>query len=269
MNDKEFEEISKYIKQYCGINLSSKKTLVESRLSTYITKKGFSSFASYFNYALNEQTGDEFKHLISVLTTNHTFFMRESKHFTYFKETVLPILVKNSMDKDLRIWSAGCSTGEEPYTLAIIIDEFFGADKNNWDTKILATDISENVIEIAKKGSYTEEQMELVSDVWKLNYFDKIDKFNYVVKDKIKNEIILRCFNLMANHYPFKKKFHVIFCRNVMIYFDYETKLKLLNKFYDILEPGGYLFLGYSESININDTLFRYVIPSVYQKRLD
>jgi len=192
--------------------------------------------------------------------------MREVDHFNLFKEKVLPQLAINSKGKDLRIWSAGCSSGEEPYTLAMIIDEFFGMDKKWWDTKILATDISSQVLDIALEGVYTNERITTIPASWKINYFQKLKKEKSVLIPKIRNEVIYRKFNLMDKAFPFKKKFHVIFCRNVMIYFDNKTKMDLVKKFYDLTEPGGYLFIGHSESLNRNETEYQYILPAVYRK---
>ena len=144
--------------------------------------------------------------------------MREVEHFFYFRDKVLPYFTGRQKDKDLRIWSAGCSSGEEPYTLAMFIDEFFGKEKMWWDSKILATDISTKVLEEAIKGIYSNEEIATLPSPWKLHYFKKIDNENSVLVDKIRNEVIYRKFNLMDRAFPFKRKFHVIFCRNVMIY---------------------------------------------------
>lgn len=265
MNDKDFERLTGYIKQRYGINLTSKRTLVEGRLVNVVIRKGFKDYTSYLNNAFSDKTGKEIKEILNILTTNHTFFMREPKHFLYFQKNVLPYLEDKVRDKDLRIWSAGCSTGEEPYTLTMIIDEYFGAKKYNWDTKILATDISERALGTALKGRYLQEQIDSLPQLWKVNYLDKTSESEYEIKHRIKDEVIFRQFNLLDD-YPFKREFHVIYCRNVMIYFDYETKMKLVQKFYKCLEPGGYLFIGHSESINVNDSKFKYVIPSVYRK---
>jgi len=169
-------------------------------------------------------------------------------------------------DKDLRIWSAGCSTGEEPYTLAMLIDEFLGNEKLQWDAKILATDISNKVLETAKRGIYSNEKIATLPAQWRLKYFKKYDDENSILVDSIKNEVIYRNFNLMEKVFPFRRKLHVIFCRNVMIYFDYKTRDELVNKFYQHLEDGGYLFVGHSESLNRETTRFKYVMPAVYRK---
>jgi len=266
LKDSEFRELTEYMKANYGINLTHKKILIEGRLSNMITEKGFSNFSDYLKFVFKDPSGDEISLLINKLTTNHTYFMREADHFDYFKDIVLPYLDATSKTKDLRIWSAGCSSGEEPYTLAMIIADYFGALKSRWNTKILATDISEKVLDTAKKGIYSEEAVNTIPKCWALNYFNKIENENYKLSEEIRNEIIYRDFNLMTEIFPFKKKFHVIFCRNVMIYFEPKTKIELINKFYDMTEPGGYLFIGHSESINKDETKYKYIKPAIYRK---
>ncbi len=266
IKEKEFKYLVQYMKSNYGINLINKKILIEGRLGNYISEKGFSSFDEYINYAVNDSSGREITTLVNKLTTNHTFFMREADHFNYLKNKALPSIIASIKDRDLRVWSAGCSTGEEPYTLAMIISEFLGDCKKIWDTKILATDISVNALEKAKEGIYSLEAIENLPTSWKYNNFNRIDSKSYRVSDKIRNEIIYRVFNLMEPVFPFKKKFHIIFCRNVMIYFDEKTKKELIEKFYQFTEPGGYLFIGHSEFINKNDTGYKYIMPAVYQK---
>jgi chemotaxis protein methyltransferase CheR len=224
------------------------------------------SFSEYYDYVVSDKTREAAITLIDKITTNHTFFMREVDHFYYFRDKVLPYLVSNVREKDLRIWSAGCSSGEEPYTLSMIIDEFLGNEKSCWDSKVLATDISNKVLEKAIKGVYSNEGIATLPSSWKLNYLKKFDNENHILIDKIRNEVIYRSFNLMDPVFPFKKKFNVIFCRNVMIYFDNKTRMELIKKFYDSTEYGGYLFIGHSESINRDETKFKYVMPSVYRK---
>lgn len=267
ISDKEFTQLADYIKINYGIYLKKeKRTLIIARLSNVLIEHNFSSFNDYFNYVMADRTGDAMSTLINRITTNHTFFMREKDHFNYFRDKILPYLVTTTKNRDLRIWSAGCSSGEEPYTLAMIIDEFLGSEKPLWDTKILATDISSKVLDIALQGVYDKVQISNIPSIWKLNYFQKFTDEKMVLINKIRNEVIYRKFNLMDPFFPFKKKFQVIFCRNVMIYFDYETKIKLVNKFYDLTEPGGYLFIGHSESLGRNESQFKYIMPAVYRK---
>lgn len=268
ITEKEFWQLSDYIKAHYGINLKEEKlSLVTGRLQKVLAANNMSSFSEFYKLILSDKTGNAAVNLINSITTNHTFFMRESEHFNFFKAKVLPDLVDNVRGNDLRIWSAGCSSGEEPYTLAMIIDEQLGANKKNWDAKILATDISSKVLEAAVRGMYDHERLATLPACWKMNYFIKYNGEQYIVSDKIRNEVIYRKFNLMEEVFPFKKKFHVIFCRNVMIYFDNETKARLVEKFYDLTEPGGYLFIGHSESLGRDNTRYKYVMPAVYRKQ--
>ncbi len=267
MTDKEFSRLTNFVKCNYGINLGKEKqSLVIGRLNNVLLDKGLNNFSEYYNYVTSDKSGEAVTTLIDKITTNHTFFMREISHFKYFNSTVLPYLVANVKNKDLRIWSAGCSTGEEPYTLAMIIADYLGANKPQWNTNILATDISSKVINYAIKGIYSHEQIKSIPENWKINYFKKLDHENSILVDKIKNEVIYRKFNLMECAFPFKKKFHVIFCRNVMIYFDEKTKKDLINKFYECTEPGGYLFIGHSECLNRNETKYKYIMPALYRK---
>lgn len=267
ITEKEFRQFAEYIKTNYGIHLKDdKQSLVAGRLSNVLLNKNFNSLSEYLDYVVSDKTGQAVVTLLDKITTNHTFFMREVDHFHYFRDKVLPFLSGTVRDKDLRIWSAACSSGEEPYTLAMIIDEFFGKEKMWWDTKILATDISNNVLDIAKKGVYSKEKISALPASWKLNHFKELDIENSVLTEKIRNEVIYRKLNLMDSVFPFKRKFHVIFCRNVMIYFDDKTKNELVEKLYDLTEYGGYLFIGHSESLNRDATRYKYVIPAVYRK---
>ncbi len=264
---KEFNQLAAYIKTHYGINLKEEKqALLVGRLQNVLIEKGFNDFSEYYNYVISDRTEIAATTLINKITTNHTFFMREAEHFKYFSEKTLPEITYTAKDKDLRIWSAGCSSGEEPYTLAMIIDEYLGSEKMFWNAKILATDISGKVLEEAKKGVYSHEKIASLPNHWKHNYFSNYSHQHSVIKDRLKEEVIFRKFNLMDKIFPFKRKFHVIFCKNVMIYFDAQTKQELVDKFYHSLEYGGYLFIGHSECLNREHTRFQYVMPSVYRK---
>jgi len=266
IRDDEFHQLVNYVKSYCGLDLSGKRHLIEGRLQPVLAALNMNSFAEYYHYVVKDKSGEALINLLNKLTTNHTYFMRESDHFLFFRDTVLPYWSAAAKNKDLRIWSAGCSTGEEPYTLAMILQDFFGDKKWLWDTRVLATDISRKVLEIASEGVYTSEQVAVLPEHWRRDYFRPVENGRYRVVDKIRNEVIFRAFNLNNPVYPFKQKFHVIFCRNVMIYFDNETKQELVNKFYENLESGGYLFIGHAESISRDRTKFKYVKPAVYYK---
>lgn len=267
ITEQEFQSLAGYIKKNYGINLKDeKKSLVTSRLQNVLTEKKFESFSQYFEYIISDRTGEAVITLIDKITTNHTYFMREAEHFYFFRDKVLSQLKNSVKSKDLAIWCAASSSGEEAYTLAMIIDEFFGQEKFWWDTKVLATDISEKVLTIAKRGHYSESKIAPLPIHWKNNYFKKVSGDIWTVVDRIKEEVIYRKFNLMEPVFPFKKKFHIIFCRNVMIYFDNKTRDELVEKFYNSMEYGGYLFIGHSESLDRQNPRFKYISPAIYRK---
>lgn len=269
ISEREFAELTGYIKANYGIRLGQeKKALVLGRLANHLASLNFTNFTDYYHYVITDKTGRACATLVNLITTNHTFFMREPRHFEYFRTQVLPDLAARAADRDLRIWSAGCSTGEEPYTLSMLIDEFFGPEKATWDTKLLATDLSEKALAVARSGVYRTEAVASLPAAWRLNYFRKLDEECCAIADRIKNEVIFRRLNLMDPQFPFKKKFHVIFCRNVMIYFDSKTRSELVERFYGLTEAGGYLFIGHSEALNKEQTDYKYVMPAVYRKEL-
>jgi len=266
LKESDFRQLAEYIQKNYGINLSRKKNLIEGRLNNVLLERGFSNFSDYLTCVFSDSTKTEITNLINKITTNHTFFMRETEHFEYFKNKVLPYLRATVKENDLRIWSAGCSSGEEPYTLAMIMADYCNNEKVCWDKKLLATDISVKVLEMAERGIYATDVLQDIPAFWKHNYFKKSMGENYQIVDQLRQDVIFRIFNLMDEVFPFKKKFHVIFCRNVMIYFDYETKIRLIEKFYDHMEPGGYFFIGHSESIGKGDTRYQCIGPAIYRK---
>lgn len=267
ITDEEFLRISTHMKQRYGIDLSQKKVIINGRLENYIKKNGWQSFTEFMDVVEKDKTGNQEKMLVNYLTTNHTYFMREFEHFDFFKEKVLPWLkVKESRNKDLRIWCGAASSGEEPYMIAMVLADFFGLERDQWDTKVLATDISTKVLQQAMTGIYSAEQIKQLPEQWRRHFFKSINNgAQYQVKDELKKEVIFRQFNLM-DPFPFKKRMHTIFLRNVMIYFDEKTKQELVQKVYDALEPGGYLFVGTTETIDRGNTPFRIIQPSIFRK---
>lgn len=268
ITDLELKRIANFVKQRYGIDLSQKKVIVNGRLENYIKSKGWNNFNQFMDAVEHDRSGVQEKMLVNFITTNHTYFMREFEHFEYFKSVVLPWLKnKESIKKDLHIWCGAASTGEEPYMIAMVLADFFGLEYNEWDTKILATDISTRALQQAITGIYTAEQLKKVPDQWKKHFFNSIGRGNkYMVKDELKREVIFRKFNLM-DPFPFKKKMHTIFLRNVMIYFDGKTKQELLKKVYNCLEPGGYLFIGTTETLDRSSIPFQIIQPSIFRKR--
>lgn len=265
ITDSEFKQIVTFMKSNYGINLSAKKNLIVGRLENFLNHNGYKSYNEYMEEVVKDKTGAEAKNLINHLTTNHTYFWREPIHFEFMRDVVLPELsITEASKKALNIWTAASSTGEEPYTIVMVLKEFF-KDKPGWDTRILATDISTNVLEKAKEGIYLKEQITVLPERWQKTYFSSISDEECQVKLQYKNEVSYRIQNLM-DPFRFKTNFHIIFLRNVMIYFDEETKRKLIDKIYDVLLPGGYLFIGTTEMINKASTKLQYVKPSIYRK---
>ncbi len=269
ITDAEFKRLVKYMYDNFGINLSAKRVLVQGRLGNMLNDRGFKNYDEYLDAVMKDSSGTEVTTILNKLTTNHTFFMREPEHYTFLKETILPYMTETcKKDHVLRIWSAACSSGEECYTTAMLMDQYFGAEKAKWDTVILATDISQNVIAKAKRGIYSDEGMKGLSNEWKDRYFNKLSDGKYEICQGIKDEVVFKTFNLM-DPMPDKykaKPFDLIFCRNVMIYFDAPTKQALVGRFYDVVKPGGYFFIGHAESINRNDTKFEYIKPAIYRR---
>lgn len=270
ITDAEFQRLVKYMYDNFGINLSAKRVLVQGRLGNMLNERGFKDYNAYLDAVIADKTGAEVTTILNKLTTNHTFFMREPEHYTFLKDTILPYLTETcKKDHIMRIWSAACSSGEECYTTAMLIDQYFGADKGKWDTRILATDISQNVIGKAKTGIYTEDGMKGLSNDWKSRYFNNLGNGKYEICQGIKDEVIFKTFNLM-DPMPDKyksKPFDLIFCRNVMIYFDQPTKEALVERFYDVIKPGGYFYIGHAESVNRSATRFDYIKPAIYRRQ--
>lgn len=270
LKDKEFKLIRDYIYSTIGINLSEhKKNLLSGRLQKLLRKYNLNSFHQYYEFVLSDKTGELLSELADNISTNHTYFYRESKHFEIFKNETIPKIIEEKKKKnsnDLRIWCAGSSTGEEPYTLEMILMDTLGINYKDYNAGLLASDISMKALGIAKKGIYHQDKLKQVPKDFIRKYFKKINENEYQVREIIKREVLYKRFNLMNKTFPFNKKFDVIFCRNVMIYFDDKTRDELLRKFWDCLEPHGTLFIGHSETISKKSELFKFHKPAMYLK---
>ena len=265
ISEADYQRLKGFMLNNYGINLEGKISLVEGRLQAILTKRGFQSFKEFTDYVEQDKTGEAITLLVSRLTTNYTYFMREDKHYKFMTETALPEITSTIRDRDLRIWSAGCSSGEEPYTTAMVLSEYFGGKKGEWDMTVLATDISKKVLAEAKRAVYHADKLSNLTSEMKLKYFKKLSQEEYQVKPELSKNVQFGVFNLMEP-FPFKKKFHIIFCRNVMIYFNAQTRASLTERYYDALAPGGYLFIGLSETLANQKTRFNYVKPAIYRK---
>lgn len=273
ITDKEFETIRRLVKEKTGISLGlHKKDLVVSRLARRLRDLRLGSFREYI--ALLEGAGgaEEMVHMINRITTNKTDFFREKHHFDLLAETLLPELYQQgeaSGQRRLRAWSAGCSSGEEPYTIAMVVADFF-ARRPGWDIKILATDLDTSMLQKASRGLYEARLMEPVPPRMLSRYFRRVQQNGeefYQVKEELRRMITFRKFNLMRPEYPLKVALDFVFCRNVLIYFDSEDKVAVVTRFHRVIKPGGYLFVGHSESLMMVKHLFRHAGPTIYRRQ--
>lgn len=265
ITDNDFNRLVSFIHTNYGIDLRQKRQLITGRLSTALKQKGYKSFSDFVNHLLQTKDEAEVTLLLDKLTTNYTFFMREEDHLNYFRNTIIPDIVsRHQKDKTLAIWSAGCSSGEEPYNITMYLFDYLGPQAQNWDTRILATDISNRAMTLARKGVY--ELPDTVPAEWRKKYFIKQpgSATTYAVTPAVKNNVIFQTFNLM-DPIRFRRKFDVIFCRNVMIYFDQPTKDALVERFYNATVPGGYLLISKSENLGASCP-YKRLIPSTFQK---
>jgi chemotaxis protein methyltransferase CheR len=268
VSERDFRLISDLVYQHCGINLhEGKKELVQARIAKKLRTSGFHTASEYIEHVLADATGAEFAELIDSLSTNLTSFFREIGHFDHLSEHFLPALIekkRRQRDHHIRAWSAGCSSGEEPYTIAITLMEALeGAGA--WDVKILATDISRRVLQIAQQGAYDKTRVQQVEPRLRGKYFTSGGDRAFHVSPTLQNLIRFNYLNLQEN-WPFSGPFDFIFCRNVMIYFDKPTQQKLVQRYWNCLDSGGLLFTGHSESLTGIAHQFHYVQPTIYAK---
>ncbi len=271
--DRVFQQFSQLVYEQCGINLhEGKKALLQARLNKRLRLTGINSYEDYFKYITSPAHPGEFVNFLDSVSTNLTYFFRESQHFDFLEQIALPELIeKKRKDRNsrIRIWSAGCSTGEEPYSLAMcVLARLPETDK--WDFRILATDISTRVLDVASGGVYSDEKIQKVPPALRQQSFNRISNGNgkseFEIAPHVKRIITFRRLNL-KEPYPFKGPFDFIFCRNVMIYFDKKTQEELVNKMASFLGPGGYLFVGHSESLTGLSHKLSYVRPAIYRNQ--
>ena len=269
LSDKEFQLFRDIIFRETGISMSEKKrNLIVARLSKRLRALGLGSFSEYYHYlSESPHAGDEIINLINRVTTNKTDFFREKHHFDHLMNEIFPSIIEASRkgrERRLRIWSAGCSSGEEPYSIGMTVCEAF-KDERGWDLKILATDLDTEILTKASRGVYASQQVAPVPLPYLSKYMVRCSE-GYEAGPQIKGMIAFRKLNLMDQTFPMKKPFDIIFCRNVMIYFNEETKQELAKKYHHHLKDGGYMFVGHSESLMTMKHLFRFLKHTVYQK---
>ncbi len=273
MGDNEFKRFSELIQTEFGIKMPpSKKVLLQSRFQKRLRALGMHSYKEYCDYVFSEHGREQERlHLIDVVTTNTTHFFREPKHWEVINTIVLPDLWQRGIGRNspLRLWSAGCSSGEEPYTIAMLLAEF-AAKHSGFDFSIFATDISNQILQQAQRAIYSMEKADEIPMEMKKKYLLKSkNQANPVIKidGKIRRKVQFQRLNFMDN-FRLQEQQDIIFCRNVIIYFNRETQLILFNKFCNNLKPGGYLFIGHSESLSGMKLPVKQVAPTVFQ-RLD
>jgi len=269
LTDKEFDQFKTLIYQLVGITLDApKKTLLVSRLGKRLRELSLPSYQAYFDRVSGKGGEEELTQLVDLISTNKTDFFREPVHFDFLREQVLPQV---QATRSLRIWSSASSSGEEPYTIAMTLVDAI-PDRVRWDIKVLASDISTRVLAKAAAGIYDDERVaQLPQDVVRRHFLrgkgEQGGKLK--VQKHLAEMIAFRRINLMAPTFPIKTPLDVIFCRNVMIYFDRPTQATLMGKFFRYLRPGGYLFIGHSESLQWIEHQFTYVKPTIYQKPVE
>jgi chemotaxis protein methyltransferase CheR len=273
ITDQEFVNLRDFIYAECGIYIAdNRKYLLENRLGNRLKKLNLKNFDEYYNFLrFDPARGAEMKKLYEVITTNETSFYRNPPQLKVFQEEVLPDVLDSCRRKGrkLRIWSAGCSTGEEPYTISIIIHEMLKAELPSWDIRITANDLSERVLESARRGVYNDYTLRTMPEETAARYFD-MDNGQNKIKPEVKRLVSFGQINL-RDRAQLKRveRSQVVFCRNVIIYFDDEVKKRVINAFYDNLLPGGYLIIGHSESLHNITRAFKpihYPGAIIYQK---
>ncbi|MCD8350439.1 MAG: hypothetical protein LUC93_07505 [Planctomycetaceae bacterium] len=269
-----FDKICKYIYEKARISLGKNKMeLVRARFGKVIRQRKMSGFREYFQWMVSDTTGDALREVMNAISTNLTSFFRENDHFEFMSRTMLPDLERRNVRTGgkirLRGWSAGCSTGEEVYTLSMTISEHI-KKRDEWDIKLLATDIDTEVVAHGQRGVYGKDRITGIPPTLVKKYLEPVSDEKgrpaYRMREELRRMITFRHLNLFTD-WPFRNKFNFIFCRNVMIYFDRPTQESLINRYYDNLAPGGFLFIGHSESLSGVNHRFEYVKPTIYMRK--
>lgn len=271
LSQEDFKKLSSFIYVQSGIKMPPvKRIMLQSRLQKRLKELKMPSFKEYCNYVFSKEGLDnEIIHMLDVVSTNKTDFFREPVHFDFLTTNILPELVNASKpNRNIKIWSAGCSSGEEPYTIAIVLFEFL-EKYPNYDFSILGTDISTQILQKALDAVYKDERVEGIPFELKRKYFLKSkDRENPSVKmnAQLRTKVRFERLNFMENTYSIYDSFDIVFCRNVLIYFDRETQEKVISKICTKINTGGYFFLGHSESIMNMALPLRQIKPTIFQK---
>jgi chemotaxis protein methyltransferase CheR len=275
MRDRDFYRLSEYIESEYGIKMPyDKKSMLEARLRKRLRHLGIETFEEYIDFVFSAQgRTDEEIYMMDVVTTNKTDFFREPAHFDYLFQNLLPELITKrgaGIGRPLSVWSAGCSTGEEPYTLSIVLSEFARRYPGfQFDFMILATDLSTRVLAHARRAVYHEDRIAHVPMELKKKYFLRSrehDRKLVRIVPELRDKVRFRRLNLMDEDFGFRETMDIIFCRNVIIYFDRSTQERLVNRFYRNLTPGGFVFMGHSETLSGLNVPLNQVAPTIYRK---
>ncbi len=258
-----FDKFRKLVYDHCGISLGpNKEALVSARVGKRMRALGISEHSAYLQYVTNDDSGAEIVSLIDAISTNVTSFFRESSHFDFLADVFSKWLAQGQ--QRFRFWSAASSSGEEPYTIAMTLLESLKG--NPADVRILATDISTTVLDQCRKGTYRADKLDSVPKALRAKYFSRNKSDEYVAADSLKNILLFRRVNLATPPFPMRGPLDVVFCRNVMIYFDNTVRQQLLAEVDRLLKPGGYLIVGHTESLTGMLSTFKSVRPSIYVK---
>ncbi len=269
ISKRNFDQLARFIYDYSGIKMPpTKLTMLEGRLRRRLRATGISSFDDYCDYLFKHDGLEQEKvYLIDAVTTNKTDFFREPNHFSYLRDHALPKLAGRDLRR-LRIWSSACSTGAEPYTIAMVVDDILG-ESSKLDYTILATDLSTEVLQTARRGIYTSDMVAPVPPDMRARYvMTAIDASRRDVRihPNLRSRVGFARLNLMDQNYGIGDPMHIVFCRNVLIYFDKPTQHRVLTRLVDCLIPGGYLFIGHSETVTGFDLPIRQVANTVFEK---
>ena len=266
----EYRRLRDLVSQAFGIQLSDdKQVLVTNRMGNYLISRGFQSYTQFLDQLDAARGGALLDDLASLISTNHTYFFRDEVHFTMLSTSVWPELeheARRTRTRDLRVWCAASSTGEEAYSILFTMLDYFGPRYTTFEAGLLATDISTAALEHATRGVYDTTRAAAVPAALRDRFMRPGPEGKMEVLPEVRREAHFRKFNLMTSVFPFKKPFHVIFCRNVMIYFDVAARAALVERLCDALVPGGLLFVGPSEAIHGAAGL-DYVAPAVYRRK--
>ena len=266
MTDAEFSRIVTFVKDGYGINLEKKRELIESRLSFHLSQLGYSSYTQYLNKVISAPDGDECRVMIDRLSTNHTYFFREMDAVNNFIGEAVPEILRRHPEKDIKIWCAAASSGQECWTIAMELESYLSVHSPMSRYSILATDISCRSLDSGEKGLYPVAELEKIPAEYRNTYTCVSGGNTFSIAQKLRNRVQWQRINLIDN-FVFKDPFDVIFCRNVMFYFDKETLRALMPKLSMALCPGGMLYVGVTESIDRESQYFDFVAPSIYRRK--